>query len=715
MRCNFRDNQVRSFTLRILNCRYSPYQLEILEQINFPRHYRSRKTSLQVLGDEREWKRTTREKLKPVLENSQEQLNTRTNPNIMNASLDAERKESYVRFPKSRDLRKQIESQQLSSVDLEKLSPSELIHVAFYSEKVCRQIISFLFHDRRSSLLAKILDDEETYTMFLRLGYHLQVAEEMFIRNLSLRGVNIEPDTTVKQHQIKAIKWMKQCEASRFFGLRGGIIALLQGLGKTFCATLHHLTSPRDIKGFPALVICDTSLLQSWMNDITKHFGNSVKVFIYHPSHYKKMGSIDRDTILEYDFVITTYGICRQIWSELNYPAVTEDMLMDVPSATGGRLLYNTPWSRIFADEAQKFCNHKTATFKSLVALSGRFKWCMTGTPLKNYDTDIWAELRFCGYNGTPNPKDWSIATFKYHNLDNHILRMNYKDAGIKLPEKKEIKMQLELSKEERKCYDECLLSTRAAFGRMKDKEESFSNVLAHFCRLRQAAIASYLICPQAKRKHDDEMSNPLDKMNLSNETKRWIVDKNGAAGIHSTKLKALMDILRNIPSSEKTIVFSMFTSALDLALLTIQKHLGNDVKVLVIEGSLSEKERNQALEKFRSSDEYNILLCTYGTGGVGLNLVEATHCILLEGWWNQIVTEQASARIHRIGQDKPVTIYQLFIKDSIEEMMAAMCEQKSIDVENFMNSSGVTKKKNAGLTKQIMQRLLYHSKSRLE
>ncbi len=107
----------------------------------------------------------------------------------------------------------------------------------------------------------------------------------------------------------------------------------------------------------------------------------------------------------------------------------------------GTAVIYGTPWERVICDESQKLANPKTMTYKCIMAVYGKYKWCLTGTPIRNYETDIWAQLRFCGYKGVERSHDWNrngqgLIAFKDHNLISAIFTMSYDDAQMSLPKK---------------------------------------------------------------------------------------------------------------------------------------------------------------------------------------------------------------------------------------------------------------------------------------
>ena len=134
-----------------------------------------------------------------------------------------------------------------------------------------------------------------------------------------------------------------------------------------------------------------------------------------------------------------------------------------------------------------------------------------------------------------------------------------------------------------------------------------------------------------------------------------------------SNKIINVVDIIKKIiESNEKVIVFSRF---LDFGIYQIFNHLENsNINALLLEGNMSTESRNTLLDSFKYNDANNVLLSTVFTGGVGLNITEATNVIHYDHWWNPAIMWQAEDRVHRIGQKKEVNVFNFFTKNTVEE-----------------------------------------------
>nr|HMP31895.1 SNF2-related protein [Saprospiraceae bacterium] len=433
----------------------------------------------------------------------------------------------------------------------------------------------------RNMLTKEYLLDMD-YTDLLRCATY-PPAQDFVYKTLGIRGVPLL-DTNKKSgdkfslfpHQIVTLTWMRNREAmhtSTVNGLVGGIVSLKMGLGKTLTALLHILSRPKG--EFPALVVASKTVMQEWKSQgIEKFFGRNIKVLYLHSDFIPKrhIDQLTRADVLKYDIVITTYDVCTQVCKKVPYyeeciELGDEHTLMkgkiaaihcrtrvqaDKPKVRGSNIIYCTPWDLVICDESQRYANPKTNIFKCIMALYGKNKWCLTGTPIRNYDADIWAQLRFCGYKGVNNATDWKrsgVQKMKDHKLNDAILIMNYKDTTIVLPPKSEYFNNVKLTGKHKIYYDWLLGETINTYDEMMRGGCSFACVLAMFTRLRQCAIAPYLTTRESKRKKkkmskgDLEAEEKMKKRFANSEMFKWLHDKNTDSGIESCKIKKIVEI----------------------------------------------------------------------------------------------------------------------------------------------------------------------------
>jgi SNF2 family DNA or RNA helicase len=496
---------------------------------------------------------------------------------------------------------------------------------------------------------------------------------------------------TLRPCQTKAIQFMRNAEDNPMHGISGGMLCLTMGLGKSVSAAAHSLTAPG---GFPTLVICSKTLMGEWrMQCFRKFFGGVVKVLYLHKDYIGEdsIKALTREKIVEYDFVVTTYDVILSAGRK--YPEFVEDVLVrgddhslykdkvigvnvktrlqsDDESVGGVSILFKTPWERVFIDESQRIANSQTMTWRYMMAIYGKHKWCLTGTPIRNYVSDLWSQLRWCGFSEVETKRDWARRPQQFmraYNLLSHTLSMGYDDAGIVMPPLHTVYKDATFSEDEEKFYKVLKTQLEETYERFISKETSYSSVLAMLTKLRQACIAPYIMTKEAKRGVFDEGDDRND----------WIGNKFGTSGIESTRMKQMVEILSEIPKGEKTLIFTSFTSASDLLADTLRIKLP-DLKFTQVDGDVVGAERDEAIHSFRrDGSDIEVCILTFKVGGEGLNLTCATRSIMLEPWWNFAVRNQAEARAWRSGQTKAVTSYYPQIKNSIEYNIEALCQAK--------------------------------------
>lgn len=548
-------------------------------------------------------------------------------------------------------------------------------------------------------------------------------------------------------HQVKALTFMREREAMNprsVYGLVGGIIRLKMGMGKTLTAATHSLISPRPSctekwgeNGFPTLIVASKTVMMEWKSQgFEKFFPKDVKVLYLHEQYLgkKEMNKITRRQIVKYDFVVTSYDTCSGICRKRSFHEDVLEMgdehtLMkgkvaaihtrrrdqaDRPAVCGAAVIYTTPWERVICDESQRFANPDTKTYRHIMAIYGRYKWCLTGTPIRNYDTDIWSQLRFCGYNGVERAIEWrrsGVEKMRTHNLASSILNMDYKDAGIVLPAKHEHETFIVLDDKEKECYEYVQGVARAMYDKMMANLCDFACILALFTRLRQCCIAPYLLTAESKREkgtageqRKDKEATDMLKQIYQGSLGAWVHDKNGTAGIYSKKMTETVQTLGKIPKGEKILVFSMFTSVLDLLDDACKVRIP-EFKFLQIDGDTKGLEREEILQQFRTDPDIQGLFITYKVGSEGLNLTEATHALCIEPWWTNAVHDQAKARCHRVGQTREVDVHNIYVKGSIEDRIVDICKEKDRMAEEMLEGTG--QRITVGLDKYTLGRIL--------
>ena len=311
----------------------------------------------------------------------------------------------------------------------------------------------------------------------------------------------------------------------------------------------------------------------------------------------------------------------------------------------------------IILDEAQAIKNRQAKRSKAAMKLKGDFKILTTGTPIENHLGELWNLFQFLnpGLLGSHDSfqeryalpieknKDKTARMSLKKLIQPFILRRRKNDVLDDLPNKTEITLTVELSKEEKAFY-EALRQT--AIEKIEENQEEKGHagmqILAEITRLRQACCHPKLVKSEV--------------------------------AIESSKLKLLEETVEElVANGHKTLIFSQFVGHLKIIEIMLQE---KDITSQYLDGQTPLKKREERINAFQSG-EGDVFLISLKAGGVGLNLTAADYVIHTDPWWNPAVEDQASDRAHRIGQERPVTIYRLVTENTIEEKIVALHHHK--------------------------------------
>jgi SNF2 family DNA or RNA helicase len=350
---------------------------------------------------------------------------------------------------------------------------------------------------------------------------------------------------------------------------------------------------------------------------------------------------------------------------------------------------FNFPWFRIVLDESHEIRSKNTSRFRAINKLNSPLRICLTGTPIFNSIKDIFTQLEFCGLalkRGEQQTKKNLIG----FGLMNFIKFVEYKDAiDVSLPQKTINKVYFDLSVEERYLHTFYMRRAQITFkelnsteGRVKCKKtmETQTAIL----RLMQVCSAPFIITPGAKQHSNNEdmaMVNSECLFPTDLKIDEWIKQRESYAGIMASKMNAFVELVDNIHRNNggKIVIFANFTSTLNLARDALSRK-NNDYsqKNVFVHGQiLSSKLREDMFSSFRTDENISMLFMTLKLGSVGLNLTEANNVIFIEPWFSYSALSQGVGRVHRIGQIRPVNIYYLLARDSIEERVFAIAMDK--------------------------------------
>lgn len=546
-------------------------------------------------------------------------------------------------------------------------------------------------------------------------------------------------------HQKDALEWCKKRQKEAIYtekeviNIGGGILCLTMGLGKTrLMLVLSQLK--KDNK---TLIICSKTLLDEWCIEIKKIFNIDVyntdksldnpRILLFHQEFNKSINTITIEEILEYDIILTTYDIvnkgdalCKA--SEETFIKGDEGLHKDkiiaykrkkipTPELFGKSVLYSILWDHVITDESQKFCNDKTKIFRAVCALVSKYKWCLTGTPCKNSDTDIWSLLWFCGYNNINNPKNWKYNTFQRDMLYSMLFvrQMKYvPNKTISLPKITYNEHRVDLSKDELHIYLFYFRELWITYNNVikKSSGESFALILGLFQRLRQICIAPYLLSEKSKQKYNgkydkDFIPNPtsllLSKKESIRELEKKVHDEE-LMGFKSAKIQKILELIDISVSKDKILIFSSYTCCLYL-LHTIL--YSKKINTAILDGTTSAKRRACILNSFRETNEIQILLCNYKVGAEGLNLTQAAMVITIEPWWNPVLENQAISRVWRNGQEKEVNVHRIIVNGTIENQIIKLCLEKKSVMDSYLTNNGTNRKTISKLDYYTLSKIL--------
>ncbi|MFE0727629.1 DEAD/DEAH box helicase [Streptomyces antibioticus] len=447
---------------------------------------------------------------------------------------------------------------------------------------------------------------------------------------------------TLRDYQKRGLAWLAEmCE----LGL-GGCLADDMGLGKTITLLalhLHRQTDPATTG--PTLVVCPTSLLGNWQREAAR-FAPATPVRRYHGGdrHLKDLAGDE--------IVLVTYGVLRR----------DRDALAE------------SAWSLIAADEAQHVKNPYAVTARELRALPARARVALTGTPVENNLSELWALLDWTtpGLLGPlaafrdrharaiESGEDPQAAERLSRLVRPFLLRRRKSDPGIapELPAKTETDRVVPLTAEQASLYEAVVRETMAKIAEA-DGIARRGLILKLLTALKQICNhpAQYL-----------RQSTPL----------------HGRSG----KLDLLDELVDTITAEGESVL--VFTQYKQMAAL-LERHLAERGKpTLFLHGGTPVTAREEMVERFQRG-EVPVFLLSLKAAGTGLNLTRATHVVHYDRWWNPAVEDQATDRAYRIGQDKPVQVHKLIAEGTVEDRVAKLLESKRALADAVVGSGEAT------------------------
>ena len=485
-----------------------------------------------------------------------------------------------------------------------------------------------------------------------------------FKRKLLPKALNAE----LRPYQKEGFKWINEITDLGF----GGVLADDMGLGKTL-QIIAFLLSQKKSK---SIVVVPTSVIYNWMDEFEK-FAPSIRVGLVHGSKSKRdkvlrdfkrgLGiKIEEENLKEksyekYDVLLTTYGTLKN--DEKAYENLSFDYCI--------------------IDEAQNIKNPSAQATLSVKNIKSRCNIALTGTPIENNLMELWSIFDFVmpGYLFTKERfrerfiLDESNLSELKSLITPFILRRLKEDVLSELPEKLEKKYLVEMKGKQKQLYSFYAKAIKNQLNENKSSEKSGRdkiNLFAYLTKLREICLDPSLVVP----------------------------DYTG----ESSKLTVVKEIVKDASESgKKILLFSQFTSVLQKIEEDFKKE---DISYLYLDGGTSAKDRVERVKKFNEDSNIKVFLISLKAGGVGLNLTSASVVIHFDPWWNPAVEDQATDRAHRFGQENKVEVIKLVAKDTIEEKIVLMQEDKRELIQSLMDGKTMDGKGLKRLTEEEISKL---------
>lgn len=463
-------------------------------------------------------------------------------------------------------------------------------------------------------------------------------------------------ESILRGYQKTGYRWLRTLEKLGF----GGILADDMGLGKTL-QTIACLLALKQERGvFKGLIICPASLVYNWKKEL-ETFAPKLQVKLMVGS------SEQREALLtdqqSGDVWITSYDMVKR--DIALYQSITFDVEV--------------------IDEAQNIKNHGTLAARAVKQIQAPVKFALTGTPIENRLSELWSIFDYLmpGLLGSHERfrKEYEQPIMREQDQEKteqlkkmilpFILRRVKNDVLKELPDKMEQIVYSEMETEQKKLYQAHVNRMLETLKRQSEEEIRTGKlqILAELTRLRQICCAPELV-------YEDYQDD-------------------------ACKVETCLELINQaVEGNHKILVFSQFTSVFPI----LEKHLKQmKIPYYILTGKTPKEQRMQMTEEFNQND-VPVFLISLKAGGTGLNLTAANIVIHFDPWWNLAAQDQATDRAHRIGQDKQVMVFKLIVKDTIEENIVRMQEEKQKLASQVLEGEGISAAK---LTKEDLLEIL--------
>jgi superfamily II DNA or RNA helicase len=441
----------------------------------------------------------------------------------------------------------------------------------------------------------------------------------------------------LRPYQEEGYQWAQRLATAGF----GACLADDMGLGKTLQALALLLARA---PGGPALVVTPTSLGGNWLAE-AQRFAPALNVTLYGDG-------TDRGELLQQagaqDVVVVSYTLLQQAAEEFSARR----------------------WHTLVVDEAQAIKNASAKRSQAVFELEAEFRLALSGTPIENRLAELWSIMRFCnpgllGSSARFNQR-FAVPIERERNREAQrtlrrliapfILRRTKAQVLEELPPRIELQLSVTPDAAETAHYE--ALRRQAVAEAEQSLADSNSgqarmNVLAQLTRLRRAACDPRLTSPEL--------------------------------GLVGAKVQAFAELAAELAANQhKTLVFSQFVDFLNLLRAPLD---AAGISYQYLDGSTPAAERSRRVAAFQAG-EGELFLISLKAGGFGLNLTAADYVVIADPWWNPAAEDQAMGRAHRMGQQRPVTVYRLVNQGTLEERIVALHHDKRALAEGILDGA---------------------------
>ena len=461
-------------------------------------------------------------------------------------------------------------------------------------------------------------------------------------------GIMIAPSyldglsTTLRPYQREGLEWLQKLRTLK----AGGILADDMGLGKTL-QTIAHLCVEKSQGRMdrPSIVVVPTSLCTNWIRELHR-FAPHLNCLVYQG----KNRHAARRQLEQADVIVTSYPV----------------LLRDI------QLFARSEFHYCVLDEAQTIKNYRSQVTTAVKRLQARHRLCLSGTPVENNLDELWSIFNFLMPELLGEQKDFRLR-FRYpieragddlrlsalkERVAPFVLRRMKEQVARDLPPKTEIVRPIELEGDQRDLYECIRLAVHAQVRKTivdRGLAKSSVTVLDALLKLRQVCCDPQLL-----------------RLPVARDVKT------------SKKTEAFLQMTRmQLQQGRRILVFSQF----ERMLARLSEHL---LAAGVVHTTLTGKtvDRQRRVDAFQAGD-VEVFLISLKAGGTGLNLTRADTVIHYDPWWNSAAQAQATDRAYRIGQTRPVFVYNLIAAGSVEERMLALQQRKRQLATNLFDTSG--------------------------